>query len=59
MSDDDTKTREAALRAAIERAHESDRQRIERGELQPSDLFWVPAAWAKSAVVTWQRRFRP
>lgn len=43
MSDADTQ-RDDELRAAIERVHESDRQRIARGELQPADLFWVPAA---------------
>lgn len=56
--EDDTKTREAALRAAIERSHESDRQRIARGQLRQADLFWVPAEWAQTAVVTWRRRFR-
>lgn len=57
MSDADTQ-RDEELRAAIERAHESDRQRIARGELQPADLFWVPAEWAQTAVITWRRRFR-
>lgn len=44
MSDDDTQSRDDALRAAIERAHESDRRRIERGELHPAGLSWIPAA---------------
>lgn len=57
MSDADTQ-RDEELRAAIERVHESDRQRIARGERQPADLFFVPTAWVQAAVITWPRRFR-
>lgn len=57
MSDYDTQ-RDAALRTAIQRAHESDRQRIERGELKPPDVFWIPAAWALAATIRWPTRFR-
>ncbi|XAI95181.1 hypothetical protein [Dolichospermum phage Dfl-JY14] len=50
---DDTQCDADELRAAIARAHASDRERIERGELKPSDLFWISEDAAKAATVVW------
>ncbi len=40
-------------RAAITRAHPSDRERIERGALKPSDLFWISKDAAKASRIVW------
>lgn len=53
MSDED-KQRAAELRETIELAHASDRERIARGEIKPSDLFWISEDAAKRAAVAWR-----
>lgn len=46
------------LAEAIERAHASDRRRIQSGELIPSDLFWISEEDAKRARVRWPGNYR-
>jgi hypothetical protein len=40
-----------AMRAAIGRMHERDRERVASGELTGSDLHALPAEWARQSTV--------
>ena len=53
-----TERRARELRHAIERAHASDRRRARSGELNPSNLFWIPEDDAKRAQVRWPENYR-
>lgn len=53
-----TERRGRELAEAIERAHASDRRRIQGGELNPSDLFWISEDDAKRARVRWPGNYR-
>lgn len=37
----------------IEKVKQNDREKIERGELKQSDLFWIDAERARNAKITW------
>lgn len=53
-----TEQRVRELRNAVERVLESDRRRIQSGELNPSDLFWISEDDAKRARVRWPDNYR-
>mgnify|MGYP001809646165 FL=1 len=50
--------RSRELAEVIERAHASDRRRIQSGEIEQADLFWVSQEAVQRAKVTWRRSFR-
>lgn len=49
--------RSRELAEVIERAHASDRRRVQSGEIKQEDLFWVSQEAAQRAKVTWRRSF--
>jgi len=53
-----TERRTRELRTAVERAHASDRCRVQSGELRPTELFWISEEVAKRTRVRWPDRCR-
>lgn len=53
-----TEQRARELAEAIERAHASDRRRIQSGEIKQEDLCVISEELARSAKVSWPRSYR-